>query len=70
MKVFKAGEKTNEEESLTTPNTAYGTSKLLAEEILFNWKNSNPDHRLRIIQPRVDFGKGEKNNFTKLHNVL
>lgn len=70
MMVYKAGEKRNNEEDLTAPETAYGISKLLAEEVLLSWKNSNPNHRLRIVRSGVVFGKGENGNFTKLHNAL
>ena len=70
MMVFKAGEKRISEEDVTAPDTAYGISKLLAEEVLLSWKKSNPENRLRIIRPGVVFGKGEKGNFTKLFNAL
>ncbi|MGA9407954.1 MAG: NAD(P)-dependent oxidoreductase [Bacteroidota bacterium] len=70
MMVFKAGEKRNSEEDITAPDTAYGISKLLAEEVLMNWKNSNPKHRLRIIRPGVVFGKGENGNYTRLVKAL
>ncbi len=36
MMVFQAGEKRNDEEALTAPDTAYGMSKLLAELALSN----------------------------------
>lgn len=70
MMVFKAGEKRNTEEDLTAPDTAYGISKLLAEEVLLNWKDSDHENRLRIIRPGVVFGKGENGNFTNLAKVL
>lgn len=70
MMVFKAGEKRNSEEDLTAPDTAYGISKLLAEEVLLNWKDSDHENRLRIIRPGVVFGKGENGNFIKLAKAL
>lgn len=70
MMVFRAGEKRNSEEDITAPDTAYGISKLLAEEVLLNWKNSNSEHRLRIIRPGVVFGKEENGNFTRLAKAL
>jgi nucleoside-diphosphate-sugar epimerase len=70
MMVFKAGDKRNREEDLTAPDTAYGISKLLAEEVCINWKNSNSTNRLRIIRPGVVFGKDENANFTKLAKAL
>jgi len=70
MMVFKAGEKKNCEEDLTAPDTAYGISKLLAEEVLLTWKNSDPQNRLKIVRPGVVFGKGENGNYTRLYKAL
>jgi nucleoside-diphosphate-sugar epimerase len=70
MMVFDAGEKKNAEEDLTAPDTAYGLSKLLAEEVLLGWKNSDPQNRLKIVRPGVVFGKGEDGNYTRLYKAL
>jgi len=70
MMVFKSGEKRYSEEDLTAPDTAYGISKLLSEEVLVNWKNSNLNNRLRIIRPGVVFGSGENGNFKKLIKAI
>ncbi|MFA5832110.1 MAG: NAD(P)-dependent oxidoreductase [Bacteroidota bacterium] len=70
MMVFKSGEKRNTEEDITAPDTAYGISKLLAEEVLFGWEKSHKKHRLRIIRPGVVFGKGENGNFSRLARAL
>jgi len=70
MMVFKAGENRNTEDDLTAPDTAYGISKLLAEEVLLNWENSNSRHRLRIVRAGVVFGRGENGNYTRLAKAL
>lgn len=70
MMVYKAGEKKYCEEDLTAPDTGYGISKLLAEEVLLNWKNNNQHNRLRIVRLGVVFGKGENGNFTRLAKAL
>ena len=70
MMVFRPGEKKNSEEDLTAPDTAYGISKLLAEEVLSAWKNSDPRNRLKIVRPGVVFGKGENGNYARLYNAL
>ncbi len=70
MMVFKAGEKRNSENDLTAPDTAYGISKLLAEEVLIQWEKSHSGNKLKIIRPGVVFGKGEKGNFTRLFKAL
>lgn len=70
MSVYKPLEIKNIEEDLTAPVTAYGISKLLAEEVLLTWKNSNPKHHLKIVRPGIVFGKNENGNFTRLANSL
>lgn len=70
MMVFKAGEKRNKEDDLTAPDTAYGISKLLAEERLLAWSASSTDRKLKIIRPGIVFGKGENGNITRLYKAL
>jgi nucleoside-diphosphate-sugar epimerase len=70
MMVYASGDERKVEESQTSPETAYGTSKLLAEEVLLGWAGSSPDRRLRIVRPGVVFGPGENGNFTRLYKAL
>ncbi len=70
MMVYRAGEQRMDEVSLTCPDTAYGISKLLAEEVLHQWAAVGPGRRLRIVRPGVVFGLGDKGNFTRLFRAL
>jgi len=59
------------EESLPLPTSAYGSSKLVAEEIHKRWQAEKPDERkLIIVRPGVVFGKGEGGNFTRLYSAM
>ena len=56
------------EDTLPTPNTPYGISKLVAEKIHTVWQAKKPNERqLTIVRPGVVFGKGENGNFTRLY---
>ncbi len=57
---YGAAEDLKTEETLPTPNTPYGISKLVAEKIHTIWqaKKSN-ERQLTIVRPGVVFGKGE-----------
>jgi len=70
MMVFRAGDRRYREDDLTSPDTAYGISKLLAELALNEWSGKSADRHLNIVRPGVVFGKGEKGNFTKLYYAL
>lgn len=70
MMVYRAGEARREETSLACPDTAYGISKLLAEETLWAWLQMNQNRRLRIVRPGIVFGPGENGNFTRLYRAL
>ncbi|MDO4462473.1 MAG: NAD(P)-dependent oxidoreductase [Bacteroidia bacterium] len=64
---YGAAEELKCEDTLPTPNTAYGISKLVAEKIHMMWKAKSPDRQLTIVRPGVVFGKGENGNFTRLY---
>ncbi len=55
------------EETLPTPNTPYGISKLVAEKIHQIWQARDPKRELTIVRPGTVFGKGEHGNFTRLY---
>ncbi len=67
---YGASENLKTEETLPTPNTPYGISKLVAEHIHKEWVVRNPKNRLMILRPGVVFGKGENGNFTRLAKAL
>ena len=57
---YGAAEDLKTEETLPTPNTPYGISKLVAEKIHTIWQAKQPNERqLTIVRPGVVFGKGE-----------
>ncbi len=64
---YGAAEELKTEETLPTPNTPYGISKLVAEKIHIGWQNSSAEKKLTIVRPGVVFGKGENGNFTRLY---
>lgn len=70
MMVFRASDERNHEEAITAPDTAYGMSKLLAEQVLQEWLARSKDRRMRIVRPGVVFGRGESANYTRLYYAL
>lgn len=67
---YGASEKEKNEQSLPTPNTPYGISKLVAEHIFKAWQGKDSNIRkVSIVRPGVVFGKGEGGNFTRLYQA-
>ncbi|RMZ48913.1 SDR family oxidoreductase [Candidatus Marinimicrobia bacterium PRS2] len=59
------------EDSLPLPTSAYGSSKLVAEEIHKRWQAEKPDERkLIVVRPGVVFGQNEGGNFTRLYRAM
>ena len=54
------------EESLTAPETPYGSSKLAAEYIHRIWRDKSKARQLTIVRPGVIFGPGEGGNVSRL----
>ncbi|WP_026259254.1 NAD-dependent epimerase/dehydratase family protein [Uliginosibacterium gangwonense] len=54
------------EESIPTPVSGYGGSKLAAEKIHIAWQRSKQERCLVIVRPGVVFGPGERGNVTRL----
>ena len=67
---YGASEELKREDTLPTPNTAYGISKLVAEKIHIGWQKGGADRRLLIVRPGVVFGKGENGNFSRLYKGI
>ena len=67
---YGAAEELKTEETLPTPNTPYGISKLVAEKIHREWAAENVSRRLSIVRPGIVFGKGENGNMTRLYKAL
>ena len=64
---YGAAEEQKTEETLPTPNTAYGISKLVAEKIHLAWQKGGDGRKLTIVRPGVVFGMGENGNFSRLY---
>ncbi len=57
--------------SLPLPTSAYGSSKLVAEEIHKRWQYEKPDERkLIILRPGIVFGNNERGNFSRLYRLM
>ncbi|WP_303292772.1 NAD(P)-dependent oxidoreductase [Marinobacter sp. ST-43] len=64
---YGPSESPKDEESLPVPISAYGCSKLVAEEIHQKWLAADADNRhLVIVRPGVVFGPGEGGNVSRL----
>jgi nucleoside-diphosphate-sugar epimerase len=70
MMAFAAGPWRRSESDFCDPDTAYGCSKLQAEEILRAWQVAKPGRRLRIVRPGVVFGPGDQGNMRRLIHAL
>ena len=64
---YGASEQLKTEDTLPTPNTPYGISKLVAEKIHMAWQKGGEDRKLTIVRPGVVFGRGENGNFSRLY---
>ena len=67
---YGAAEELKTEETLPTPNTPYGISKLVAEKIHREWAAEDSNRRLSIVRPGIVFGTGENGNMTRLYRAL
>ncbi|MDP5211623.1 NAD(P)-dependent oxidoreductase [Pseudoalteromonas tunicata] len=70
ISVYGPDETQKDETTELTPNSAYGFSKMLAENIHKSWFDRAVDNKLTIIRPAVVFGPGERGNFTRLATML
>lgn len=70
MMVFAPGPWRRAESDFGDADTAYGCSKLQAEDILRAWQVAKPGRRLRIVRPGVVFGPGDQGNMRRLIHGL
>ena len=69
--VYGATEAIKDENSPLEPDSAYGRSKLCAEEIQRVWQREDPEQRrLVIVRPAAIYGHTERANFTRLATLL
>lgn len=66
---YGASEELKTEDTLPTPNTPYGISKLVAEKIHESWAAKNSG-QLIIVRPGIVYGKGEHGNMTRLYSGI
>ena len=59
-----------DEDTLACPDSAYGSSKLVAEHIHRTWCSYDTDRSLLIIRPGVVYGPTEGGNVTRLITML
>jgi nucleoside-diphosphate-sugar epimerase len=67
---YGPSEEEKTESSLPVPETAYGSSKLVAEKIHMAWQCGKASRKLLILRPGVVFGPGEGGNVTRLVRSL
>jgi nucleoside-diphosphate-sugar epimerase len=68
--VYGPTEEPRMEASPLTPASAYGKSKLEAEEIHHRWVGEADGRQLVVVRPAAVFGPGENGNFTRLARGL
>lgn len=68
--IYGKVEQQADERTAPRPTTAYGRSKLIAEQIHTDWQAADPARKLMIVRPAVTFGPGENGNFTRLARLL
>lgn len=65
--VYGASTQSIDETATPSPTTAYGRSKLRAEQVHSLWQAERPDaRRITIVRPGAVYGAGERGNFTRL----
>ena len=70
ISVYGPDERPKSEVSPPNPQSDYGKSKLMAEQIHDSWAAESGAHHLVTVRPAVVFGLGEGGNFTRLSRVL
>jgi nucleoside-diphosphate-sugar epimerase len=71
ISVYGPSEGPKDEDCELVPESAYGRSKLLAENVHRLWQSERTHERtLTIVRPAVIYGAGEGGNFTRLARLL
>ncbi|MCO5734688.1 NAD(P)-dependent oxidoreductase [Rhizobium sp. SSA_523] len=70
ISVYGPGEETKSEATPPAPESPYGWSKFMAEQIKRAWMEEEAGRRLVICRPAVIFGPGEGGNFTRMAALL
>lgn len=71
ISIYGPSEQPLDETAEPAPTSAYGRSKLAAEEIHKEWQAQHPaERRLTVVRPAVIYGFTERGNFTRLSRLL
>jgi nucleoside-diphosphate-sugar epimerase len=71
ISVYGPCEQAKDEDSKLEPNSAYGRSKLLSENVHRLWQAEAAERRrITIVRPAVIYGQYERGNFTRLARLL
>ena len=70
ISIYGPSEEKKTEASVPAPESAYGYSKFLSEEIHRAWLERDSARRLTIVRPAVVFGASEGGNFTRMARLL
>lgn len=71
ISVYGPSEEPTDEMAPLRPESSYGRSKLIAEQVHCRWQQEDqPRRRLIIVRPAVIFGYRERGNFTRLAKLL
>jgi nucleoside-diphosphate-sugar epimerase len=70
ISIYGPSEEKKIESSVPAPVSAYGKSKLMAEEVHRFWLRQDPARKLTIARPAVVFGAGEGGNFARMAALL
>ena len=68
--VYGVTEHPTDEQSITSPTSPYGASKLAAELILEAWQRDDPAKRLVICRPGVVYGPGDPGNVLRMVEAI
>jgi nucleoside-diphosphate-sugar epimerase len=71
ISVYGPSEEPKDESRELAPESAYGRSKCLAENVHTLWQSERGNERVvTIVRPAVIYGAGEQGNFTRLARLL
>jgi nucleoside-diphosphate-sugar epimerase len=65
--VYGTRSEPTDENTLPTPDTPYGRSKLAAEKVVAKWAQEDPTRQVIIIRPTVIFGP---KNYANVYNLI